>query len=135
MAIQFVSTGGRLVFKDSAGGSTLFDGLCGTQTSYRASSNFSTAQCQESAEEEKFLSLVTHEVSGTYNYDTTDTSNVFGVGDGTVYAIYLTQNGTTLFAGSVLVSNVEDNQGSRGTAETMSITASNNGSPTVGFGV
>jgi len=135
LSIQFIQTGGRLVFKDSAGGSTLFDGLCGSQTSYRANTSMQTAQCQESAEEEKFTSLVTHEVSGTYNYQTDDTTSVFAVGSSSAYAIYLSQNGTTLFAGSVLVTNVEDSQGGRGTPETVSITAANNGSPTTGFGV
>lgn len=134
MAQQFIVSGGRLVFKDSAGGSVLFDGLCGSQTSYRANTNISTSQCQESSEEEKFVSLITHEVSGTYNYQTDDTSGVFGVGIN-AYAVYLSQTATTLFAGSVIVTSVDDSQGGHGTVEQMSITATNNGTPDVGFGV
>lgn len=134
MAIQFVSTSGRLTFLATAGGASLFGGLCQNNVSYRASTNLSTAQCAEDAEEQKFVSLITHEVSGTFNYQVADTDSVFNVGTD-AFAVYLSQNGTTLFAGSVIVTSVEDSQGNRGSAETVSISATNNGSPSVGFAV
>jgi len=132
MSIQFVSTSGRLTIKDTSGGSVLFDGTCGTNTSYRASSSQTTAQCQDSAEEEVFTSVVTHELSGTYNYQTDDTTSVLGLTNTSKYAVYLSQNGTTLFAGTVLLTSAEDSQGSRGTPETVSISARNSGTPTTG---
>lgn len=136
MAMQFVENGGRLIILASSGaGTPLHSGLCASQTSYRATVNQSTAQCQESAEEEKFTSLVSHELSATYNYQVGDTSKLFGLGDGTLYAHYLAQNGTTLFSGSVLITSVSDNQGARGSVETQDISLTNNGSPAVGFGI
>jgi hypothetical protein len=135
MATQWVQNGSRLVLKATAGGATVFDGTCGTQINYRANTTISEAQCQESANAEKFVSLINHEISGTFNYQVTDTDSVIGVGSSAVYGIVKTQNGTTIFAGSVLVTNVEDAQGAHGTQETMSITLTNDGAPDVGFGV
>lgn len=135
MGIQFIGTGGRLVIFSASGGTTLNDGLCAQNTSYRVTVSKQTAQCQESAEEEVFTSLVSHELSGTYNYQTNDTTMLFGIGSDNAWANYYTQNGTTLFSGTVQATAVDDSQGGRGTVETMSVTLRNNGSPTVGFGV
>ena len=133
--MQFVQNGGRLIIYTSSGSSPLHSGLCASQTSYSASTSLSEGQCQESAESEKFVSQVSHTLSGTYNYLIVDTAKLMGLGDGVLYAVYLSGNGTTLFAGDVIITSVDDQQGARGTIETQSITLVNSGSPVTGFGV
>lgn len=132
MALQFVSNSGRLILYATSGGAVLHSGLCETNTSYRVNVSQTTAQCRESASSEVFESEVTHELSATVNLSTSDTTGLMGLTSSKAYAVFLTQGGTTIFAGSVAITSVSNNSGTRGSVESQDISMRNDGVPTTG---
>jgi hypothetical protein len=132
MAKAFVKSGGRLIIKSSAAGSTLFDG-CSTNVTYKATAQVTDSQCQGEIVPEKHISSVSHEITGAFVLLLSDTAGGLGVITQNCYAVYLNQNGTTLFAGSVISSSMGDNQGNQGSAESMDISLVSDGTPDTGW--